>query len=121
MHTNLYLLHPTPLTQIFNSSGAFTTSYLHFSASYFTPLKLRCKISSASRRACSELNVAYWIILYEFSTNRIDVLPYFSSSMGLRIEGVCKVVSVRRFLQYSSLRNPCRVFFQRRTNRACHC
>ena len=55
----------------------------------FHALKLRHKTSSASRRASSELNVASGIILKEFSRNGFDVLPYFSSSMGVSRDRGC--------------------------------
>ena len=68
--------------------GSTTFKLFAFFRLVFHALKFRYKTPSASRRACSELNVALGIILEEFSRNRIDVLPYFSSSMHW-IEGVC--------------------------------
>jgi len=45
---NLNLLETKSLALSFNSSFALRTSSRHFSRSYFTPWKVRCKISSAS-------------------------------------------------------------------------
>ena len=71
----------------------------------FHALKLRHKTSSASRRASSEWNVASGIILKEFSRNGFDVLPYFSSSMGVSRDRGC----LSR--QHSAARNQAFRFF----------